>query len=108
MFCVSNCIGDNCPWQKESDGPIALSTAPADNRELLDSIYEQFDDAINVIIELATQFEQQAQANLLEHSPTLDTLFSELEHARYLPPCGGIAGVIMTKGDIDLNGTELS
>ncbi|MFC1747746.1 hypothetical protein ACFL2V_02965 [Pseudomonadota bacterium] len=99
MFCLTSCIGSNCPWQKSCDATASItpSTMPAENEHILSAVFDQFDDAIRVIIELSEQFEHDAQDKLLNKSPLLDKIYTTLQRSRYIPPSGVVAG-IMSQG----------
>ena len=88
MFCLTSCMGNNCPWQQnsESTASITLSKNPAENQPILLTIFECFEEAISVVVELAEQFEGDAQENLLQQSPVLRTIITTLQQSRYIPP----------------------
>lgn len=90
MFCLTSCVGSNCPWQKGENAAATtqISMHPQENQQRLAQIFDHFDEAILVTKELTEQFENTAHENLLAHSPFLQKIVSELQQSRYIPPSG--------------------
>ncbi len=81
LFCLTSCIGKNCPWQQSSDSTVnvTLSNNPAENEQVFTRVFDHFEEAISVVVELTKQFERDAQENLLNQSPALQHVLSTLE-----------------------------
>lgn len=102
MFCLTSCIGSNCPWQQTDESQILhLSDNPAKNEGILRDIFNYFDDAIEVVSELSKQFEEDAQEHLLQQCPPLNELFSTLQQSRYIPPSAVAASIMCIQESIN-------
>ncbi len=96
MFCLTSCIGSNCPWQKTTDDAhtIHLSDSVEENAAHFSRIFDHFDDAIRVIIELTEQFELDTQEQLLNQSEVLQQLYTDVMQSRYVPPGAVVAAKV--------------